>query len=110
MLQRIRSFLRRVKLALTVLWKGLPKEDREADKAVAEVLLRHRKPGLPCPRCGVLIVVDIPALLAKSYVVCSGCGLRLKIDWNDDARARRALEEVMFASEVVEHAKTFRGP
>lgn len=105
----IRLVLERARLAFTIFWKGLPKEDRETDKAVSEFISGQRKPGFPCPRCGEPIVVSIPALLARSVVCCSKCGLELKMDWQDDARARRALENLQAAAVKVEQARRFRG-
>jgi len=80
-LRWFRSLLERARLALTVFRKGLPKEDREADKAVAEFISGQRKPGFPCPRCSAPIMVGIPALLSRSSVRCSQCGLELRMDW-----------------------------
>jgi transcription elongation factor Elf1 len=83
-------------------------EDVEADKAVAEFISRRRKPGFPCPRCEEPIVVGIPALLARSDVRCDKCGLQLHMDWRPDAKARRALENVLTAAAEVEKARKFR--
>jgi len=107
MFQWIRSVSRRAKLALTVFRSGLPKEDRETDKAVAEFISSQRKPGFPCPRCGGPILVSIPALLALSGVSCAQCGLELKMDWKEDEKARRALENVQAAAVAVENARKF---
>jgi hypothetical protein len=108
-LRWFRSILERARVALKVFLKGLPKEDRETDKAVAEFISGQRKPGFPCPRCNALIIVGIPALLAGSSACCSQCGLELKIDWQEDARARRALENLQAAAIKVEQARKFRG-
>ncbi len=108
-LRWFRSLLERARLALTVFRKGLPKEDREADKAVAEFISGQRKPGFPCPRCSAPIMVGIPALLSRSSVRCSQCGLELRMDWQEDARARRALENLQAAALKVEQARKFRG-
>ena len=109
LLRWFRVLLARTKLALTVFRKGLPKEDRETDKAVAEFISRQRKPGLPCPRCNSPIIVQIQALLAKSSVSCSQCGLELRMDWQEDARARLALENLQKTAIKVEQARKFRG-
>ena len=103
------SLIERLKLALRVFRKGLPKEDRETDKAVAEVISGQRKPGFPCPRCGTPIIVGIPALLATSNVACTQCGLELKMDWQEDPRARQALENIEVAAAKVEQTRKFRG-
>jgi ssDNA-binding Zn-finger/Zn-ribbon topoisomerase 1 len=108
-LRWFRSVLERARLALTVFRKGLPKEDRETDKAVAEFISGQRKPGLPCPRCNASIIVGIPALLMKSIISCSQCGLELRMDWQEDGRARRALENLQAAALKVEQARRFRG-
>jgi len=108
-LRWLRSVLGRARLALMVFRKGLPKEDRETDKAVAELISSQRKPGFPCPRCKAPIIVGIPALLAKSGVCCSQCGLELRMDWQEDVRARRALENIQIAALNVEQARKFRG-
>lgn len=105
----LRSVIDRVKLALMVFRKGLPKEETETDKAVADVISGMRKPGFPCPRCNAPIIVSIPDLLARSSVCCPQCELELKMDWQADARARRALENIQGAVVEVERAKKFRG-
>jgi len=108
-LQRIRSVLRRARLALTVFRSGLPQEDRETDKAVAEFISSRRKPGFPCPRCSGPIIVGIPELLARRDVSCRQCGLELKMSWQEDAKARRALENIQAAAAEVQKARKFRG-
>lgn len=105
----IRSVFERARLALMVFRKGLPKQDRETDKAVAEFISGQRKQGFPCPRCSSPIMVGIPALLAQSSVCCSQCGLELRMDWQEDPRARRALENLQAAAVKVEQARKFRG-
>lgn len=107
-LRWLRSVLNRARLALRVFWKGLPKEDRETDKVVAEIISGQRKPGFPCPRCNALIIVGIPDLLARSRVCCAQCGLELKMDWQEDPRARQALENLQAAALKVEQARKFR--
>jgi predicted RNA-binding Zn-ribbon protein involved in translation (DUF1610 family) len=108
-LRWIRGLLERAKLALKVFRKGLPKHDREADKAVAEVISGQRKPGFPCPQCREPIVVGISALLAHGTVYCTKCGLPLKIDWKEDAKARQALENLRTVAAKVEESKRFKG-
>ncbi len=104
----IRSLFERVKLALTVFRKGLPKQDRETDKAVAEIISGKRKPGFPCPRCGGLITVGISALLDRRSVFCPQCGLELRMEWQEDAKARQALQNLQAAGLKVEQARKFR--
>lgn len=106
----LRSLVERLKLALAVFRKGLPpQEAREVDKAVADFIAGQRKPGFPCPRCSTPIVLGIPALLAGSGVACSQCGLELKMTWQRDARALRALENLQAAAAKVEQARKFTG-
>lgn len=105
----IRSVLERTKLAFTVFRKGLPKQDQETAKAVSEFISGQRKPGFPCPRCGQPIVVTIAALLARSLVCCSKCGLELDMDWQEDVGARRALENLQEAAVKVEKARKYKG-
>ncbi len=108
-LRWVRSLVERAKLAFAVFRKGLPQEDRETDKAIAEFISGQRKPGFPCPRCSTPIVLGIPTLLAQSGVSCSQCGLELKMNWQRDARALRALENLQTAARQVEQARRFRG-
>jgi len=108
-LRWFRSVKERARLALTVFRKGLPKEDRETDKAVADFISGQRKPGFPCPRCRTPIIIGIPALLARNGVCCSQCGLELRMDWQEDERARRALENIQTTAVKVEEARKFRG-
>ena len=108
-LRWFRSLLKRARLALTVFRKGLPRADQETDKAIAEFISGQRKPGFQCPRCGAPIIVGIPDLLAKSSVCCSQCGLELRMNWQEDARARRALENLQATGLKVEQARKFRG-
>jgi len=107
--QSLRSLLERARIALRVFRKGLPKEDRETDKAVAEFISGQRKPGFPCPRCSGPIIIGIPDLLSRSNVHCSQCGLELRMDWQEDLRARRALENLQAAAVKVDQARKFRG-
>ena len=108
-LRWLRSVSNRARLALIVFKKGLPKEETETDKAIADVISGLRKPGFPCPHCGAPIIVGISALLAKSNISCTKCGLELKMDWPEDPGARRALENVEAAAAKVEQARKFRG-
>jgi hypothetical protein len=109
LVRSLRSLFERARIALTVFRKGLPKEDRETDKAVAEFISGQRKPGFPCPRCNAAIVVGIPDLLSRSSVCCSQCGLELRMDWQEDLGARRALENLQAAAVRVDQARKFRG-
>ena len=108
-LRWFRCFVERAKLALAVFRRGLPKEDRETDKAVAEFISGQRKPGFPCPRCTTPIIVGIPQLLGGGGVACSQCGLKLEMTWQRDGRALRALENLQAAAAKVEQARKFRG-
>lgn len=108
-LRWLRSVIERASLALAVFRKGLPREQSETDKAVAELISGQRKPGFPCPRCSTPIIVGIPALLGGGGVSCSQCGLELNMTWQRDARALRALENLQTAALKVEQARRFRG-
>jgi hypothetical protein len=108
-IQWFRNFIKRVRLALLIFRKGLPKEDRKAIKAITDVVSGHRKPGFPCPQCSEAIVINIPdLLLARSTVCCSKCGLKLKMDWQKDNRACQALEKLQEAAAKVEQARRFQ--
>ena len=108
-LKWLRSVLERARLALRVFLKGLPREDREIDKAVAELISGRRKPGFPCPRCQASIIVTVSELLTSSIISCARCGLELRMGWHQDARARRALENLQEAALKVEQARKYRG-
>ena len=108
MFRWVRLLVQRIRLAVSVLRRGLPERDAESEQAVRDVLSSRRRPGFPCPQCGERIVVDIPSLLSRCIVRCPRCRLELKIDWDEDERARQALERVQLAAEEVSRAKAFR--
>lgn len=104
----LRFIFQRIRLALVVFRRGLPKTDRETDRAVAEFISGQRKPGLPCPRCDTPIVLTIPQLVAAGAVACSNCGLELRMTWQRDAHAVRALESLQASAAKVEQARRFK--
>lgn len=128
----LRNLLGRVRLAWRVLRQGLPSEcapavgdvlggarrDRferapesqaRTQHDLVDLLSGKRTPGLNCPKCGELIAVTIPDLLARRAVQCSGCGLKLNVDWQEDPKARLALQNLQAAAAQVERARSFRG-
>lgn len=107
-LRWLKHVLGRAKLALVVFRRGLPIAKSETDKAVAEFISGQRKPGFPCPRCQTPVVVGIAQLIARSDVTCSGCGLELRMNWQDDPKALRALQNIQMAARQVEQARRFR--
>ena len=108
MWQWIHPILERIRFALRVLINGPPKQEKESDNAVAEVIAGLRKPGFPCPNCNERIIVDILTLLAKSTVYCPKCKLELRIDWNEDDKAKQTLERVLEVSKEIEKYKSIR--
>lgn len=103
------ALFERIRLALQVFRKGLPKVDRETDRVVAEVIAGQRKPGFDCPQCRTRIVIGITDLLGNGAIQCSHCQLEMKMDWKADPRARQALENLQVAAAKVEQARRFTG-
>jgi hypothetical protein len=104
---RFKELWRRIRLAIHVLTHGEPRASKSELEAVRGVLAGRVTPGIPCPRCRQRITVDIAVLLAKSSATCAVCGLKLQVDWEEDARARRALERVEQARAEIARIRNF---
>jgi hypothetical protein len=108
LLRRFSAILQRCRNAVRAL-RGLPLHEEVAgNSGVRDVLAGLRPPGLDCPRCHALIVVDITSLLAKSTVYCKRCGLALKMSWQDDNQAKRALVGIQTATEELAKTRVFK--
>ncbi len=110
MVRRIGVLLARVRAALAVLRHGAPASKNQP--FTLDWLQRRRggahEPGFDCPQCGALVTVDLVELLIKAPVYCSQCKLRMKMEWQDDERARRAITGVLDARQRVEAARHFK--
>ena len=50
-------------------------------------------PGMPCPQCGMRLVVSMEQILGSGEIRC-GCGLVLQVDAARSAETLRGLREL----------------
>lgn len=51
-------------------------------------------PGYPCPDCGRHLTASLDQLLSGSPILCSSCGLELRLDQEGSQETLKALREL----------------
>jgi transcription elongation factor Elf1 len=95
---------------INVLSNGLEDEKNELSrkKAVQDFKEKFSRPGLDCPKCGVLISIDFKMLLNQKPIECPNCHLILEVNKEQSNETLEVLEDIATSEKEINKIKSFK--
>lgn len=66
---------------------------RNDNKSSSNVIWQLR--GIPCPKCGQTIFMELTALFSEDPIKCEQCGLELRVNVSESKETLRVLKTYM---------------